>query len=128
MLMVELGILLLLILANGVLAGAEIAIVSVRKTRIQALVDEGGWRARALAYLRAQPERFLATVQVGITVVSTTAGAFGGAAVAAHLEPLLRPLPAIGPYARDVALGIVVAAISYLTLVLGELVPKSLAL
>src|SRR5664279_901561 len=124
----ELAIVLLLIMANGVLAGAEMAVVSVRKTRIQALVDQGRRSARALATLRGNPERFLATVQIGITVVSTTASAFGGVALAGDLEPWLRALPGIGPYAHDVALGIVVALISYLSLVFGELVPKSLAL
>jgi putative hemolysin len=122
----ELAIVLVLIVANGVFSGAEIAIVSVRKTRLQTLLDTGRAGAKALSILRANPERFLATVQIGITVVATTAGAFGGAAVAAHIEPLLRPF--IGSYAHDVALGIVVALISYLSLVLGELVPKSLAL
>jgi putative hemolysin len=126
--LIELAIVLLLVMANGVLAGAEIAVVSVRKTRIQALVDSRRGGAKALAELRADPERFLATVQIGITVVGTTAGAFGGAAVSAHLEPVLRVLPFIGHYAHDVALGIVVALISYLSLVVGELVPKSLAL
>jgi len=126
--LIELAIVLMLIMANGVLAGAEIAVVSVRKTRLQALLDSGRSGARALAALRADPERFLATVQIGITVVSTTASAFGGSAVAAHLEPLLRPLPFVGAYARDIALGLVVAVISYLSLVIGELVPKSLAL
>jgi len=128
MLLFELAIVVVLILANGVLAGSEIAIVSVRKTRIQALVEEGRRGAAALATLRSQPERFLATVQIGITVVATTASAFGGATVAAQIEPLLRPWPGVGHYAHDLALGIVVAAISYLSLVLGELVPKSLAL
>src|SRR6188768_3356243 len=126
--LVEIAIVLLLIMANGVLSGAEIAVVSVRKTRIQTLIDTGRRGVGALATLRADPERFLATVQIGITVVGTTASAFGGAAVAAHLEPLLRPLPWIGTRAHDVALAIVVALISYLSLVLGELVPKSLAL
>src|SRR6185295_12333307 len=126
--LVELAIVLLLIMANGVLAGAEIAVVSVRKTRLQALLDSGRSGARALAALRQNPERFLATVQIGITVVSTTASAFGGAAVAAHLEPVLRALPVVGPYAHDLSLGIIVALISYGTLVFGELVPKSLAL
>lgn len=126
--LIELMIVLVLIVANGVLAGAEIAVVSVRKTRLQALLDGRSRGAAPLAALRANPERFLATVQIGITVVGTTAGAFGGASLAAHMEPLLRPIPWVGREAHDVALGIVVAFISYLSLVLGELVPKSLAL
>src|SRR5262249_40879853 len=124
---VELVVVLVLILANGVLSGAEIATVSVRKTRIHALVEARRGGARALEKLRAQPERFRAPAQSGTRVVPPPAGAFGGAAVPAHLEPLLRLHPVIGPYAHDVALVVVVAAISYLSLVLGELVPKSLA-
>jgi len=126
--LIELSTVFLLIVANGILAGAEMAVVSVRKTRIQTLLEAGRRSAQALATLRGDPERFLATVQIGITVVGTTASAFGGAAVAAHLEPLLRDAPWIGLHAHDIALGIVVALISYLSLVFGELVPKSLAL
>jgi putative hemolysin len=125
---VELAIVLVLILVNGVLSGAEIATVSVRKTRLHALVDEQKGGARALERLRKHPERFLATVQIGITVVATATGAFGGASVASHLEPLLRRSHALAPYAADVSLVVVVALISFLSLVLGELVPKSLAL
>ena len=124
----ELLIIVLLILANGFLSGAEIAVVSVRKTRITALLEEGRGGARALAALRGQPERFLATVQIGITVVGTAAGAFAGSSFASDLEPLFTWVPLLAPYAHDLAFGTVVAFISYLTLVLGELVPKSLAL
>jgi putative hemolysin len=126
--LLELFIIVALILANGFLSGAEIAVVSVRKTRLSTLVEEKRMGARALTALRGRPERFLATVQIGITVVGTAAGALGGAAMAADLEPFVRHLPYVGAYARDVSLGTVVALISYLTLVLGELVPKSLAL
>jgi putative hemolysin len=113
---------------NGVFAGAEIAIISVRKTRLEQLVAEGRASARALKRLRDHPEQFLATVQVGITVVGATAAAFGGAAVARRLAPHLEEVPFIGAYAASVALGAVVAIVSFLSLVLGELVPKSLAL
>jgi len=109
-----------------VFAGAEIAIISVRKTRLDQLVDEGSASARAVKRLRDQPERFLATVQVGITVVGATAAAFGGAALAGQLSPHLEGL--LGTYAQPVAFALVVAIVSFLTLVLGELVPKSLAL
>jgi putative hemolysin len=121
-------IIVALILANGIFAGAEIAVVSLRRTRLQQLLEEGRSGAKTLNELRAQPERFLATVQVGITVVSTAAAAFGGSTIAVHLEPFLRPIPWIGPRAEEVAFGAVVIFISYLSLVLGELVPKSLAL
>ena len=126
MILTELFVILALIAVNGVFAGAEIAIVSLRKTRLQQLVDSARVGAKTIAALRAEPERFFATVQVGITVVTTTAAAFGGARMAEHLEPLLEPF--VGTRADSVALAIVVVLVSFLSLVLGELVPKSLAL
>ncbi|HEX9049521.1 MAG TPA: hemolysin family protein [Anaeromyxobacter sp.] len=119
---------LALVLANGVFAGAEIAIITVRRTRLAQLVEEGRASARAVKQLRDQPERFLATVQVGITIVGATAAAFGGASLAGRLAPALARIPALAPYAGPLALAVVVALVSYLSLVLGELVPKSLAL
>ena len=115
-------------LANGVFAGAELALLSVRKTRLQELLEQGSGAARAVQALRDNPERFLATVQIGITVVGSTAAAFGGASIARRL---IEPLAAIGiPAERseEVAFALVVGLVSYLSLVLGELVPKSLAL
>jgi putative hemolysin len=126
--LIEPLIILALVLFNGVLAGAEIAVVSLRKTRLQELVEEGSGAARAVQQLRENPERFLATVQIGITVIGATAGAFGGSTFAAHLEPLFLAIGPLAPYAPQLALGSVVALISFFSLVLGELVPKSLAL
>lgn len=126
--MYELVIILVLVLLNGLFAGAEIAVISVRKTRLQELLEEGDRRARAVAKLRALPDRFLATVQIGITVVGATAAAFGGQRLAGTIAPMLADIPWVGPRAESVALALVVAFVSYLTLVLGELVPKSLAL
>jgi putative hemolysin len=124
----EIGVILLLIAVNGIFAGAEIAVIAVRRTRLQQLVDERRAGAAAVAALRAQPERFLATVQVGITVVGAAAAAFSGATIAARLTPLLMRSGLNAGAAEDVALGIVIASVSYLSLVFGELVPKSLAL
>jgi len=123
----EIAVILALVLANGVFAGAEIAIIALRKTRLAQLVDEGRASARAVKRLRDEPERFLATVQVGITIVGATAAAFGGAALARRLSPLLAG-GVVAPYADQIALAIVIALVSFLSLVLGELVPKSLAL
>ena len=123
---VEILIILGLVVFNGVLAGSEIAIVSLRKTRLKELLDSGSRGARAVSKLRENPESFLATVQVGITIVGATAGAFGGAMFAQDLEPLLAPI--VGGYARQTSLVLVVSLITYLSVVLGELVPKSLAL
>jgi putative hemolysin len=125
----ELLIVLGLTLLNGVFSGAEIAVVSVRRTRLQQLIEDRRPGARALASLRSQPERFFATVQTGISVIGTAAAAFGGLTMARHLEPTLAAIAWIGPRrAAPVSLALVVAFISYLALVLGELVPKSLAL
>ncbi len=126
--MTEVVIILALVIANGVFAGAEIAIISVRKSRIQELAAQGGHRARAVLALRNQPEAFLATVQIGITVIGAAAAAFGGAALARRLTPTLAAVPMLAPYADELALATVVALVSYLSLVLGELVPKSLAM
>lgn len=121
-------IVFVLILANGFFAGSEIAVVALRKSRIQELADEGRGSAHAVLSLRNNMERFLATVQIGITVVGATAAAFGGASIAARLVPVFAQVSWLAPHADKVALGTVVAVISYLSIVVGELVPKSLAL
>ncbi len=123
----ELLVILALTLANGIFSGAEIAILSIRKTRLTEFVRRRDRRAMAVQYLRDHPERFLATVQIGITVVGTAAAAFGGAAVALIIADLLRDL-GVGESADELGFGLVIAFVSFLNLVLGELVPKSLAL
>lgn len=127
-LLAELAVLLFLILLNGVLAGAEIAIVSVRGSRLRELAERGHGSAIALRKLRAKPERFLSTIQIGITVIGATAGAFGGATFAGDLAPLLARIPGVGEHAGQISLVLVIVLISYLSVVLGELVPKSLGL
>lgn len=124
----EFVVILLLVLMNGVLAGAEIAVISVRPGRLRELLERGSKSALAVQRLREQPERFFATVQVGITVVGATAGAFGGSTFAHDLAAVLAQWSLIAPWAEQLALVLVVGVISYLSLVLGELVPKSLAL
>ncbi len=124
----EIGVIFVLILANAFFAAAEIAVVSVRKTRLTQLVKEGHSSAAAVQALRADPERFLAGVQVGITLVSAGAAAFGGASIAVRLEVWLAGFLGHGALSTDLALAIVVVAISFLSIVIGELVPKSLAL
>ncbi|MFY2557237.1 hemolysin family protein [Corallococcus terminator] len=118
----------MLVLANGVFAGAELAVISLRRTRLKELVDQGSGSAKAVEALRQDPERFLATVQIGITVIGATAAAFGGASIATRLAPLLASFGLPAETADEVALAGVVVIVSYLSLVLGELVPKSLAL
>ena len=125
--MLELLILVLLVLAGGVLAGAEMAVVTAKRGRLAQLAADGSHRARAAMHLRANPERFLASVQVGITLLGALAGAFGGTAFASQVEPLCRWL-GCGEASPQVALLLVVVAVTYLSVVFGELVPKSLAL
>jgi putative hemolysin len=124
----EVTFIFLLVLANGVLSGAEIAIVSVRRTRLEEMLENGKRSARPVLVLKDNPERFLATVQIGITLVSATAAAFGGASIAREIEPLFAANPWLAPHADDLALAVVIIMISYLSIVVGELVPKSLAL
>jgi len=125
---VEIFFIIVLILLNGVFAMSELALVSARRARLAAMERQGIAGATAARKLADDPQSFLPTVQVGITLVSILAGVFGGARIAADIQDRLAPLPFIGRFAEEVALGLVVIAIAYLTLVLGELVPKQLAL
>ncbi len=124
----EIVLVVLLVLANGVFAMAEIAVISSRKSRLRMLAEAGDARAAAALALARDPNRFLSTVQVGITLVGVFAGAYGGATLAEPLAQRLADVPLIGPWSGGVALTIVVVAITYLSLVVGELVPKRIAL
>ncbi|MCB8975945.1 MAG: HlyC/CorC family transporter [Ardenticatenaceae bacterium] len=121
-------IVLLLIIANGVFALAEIAIVSSRKARLQQMANEGNSGARLALQLAEDSDEFLSTVQIGITLIGILAGVFGGQNIAVQLAPLLENLPFVGPHSESVSLGIVVTVITYLSLVIGELVPKQIGL
>jgi putative hemolysin len=122
----EFALIFALVVLNGLFAGAEIAIVGMDRARLRQLVEEENPSARAVKALRSSPERFFATVQIVITFVSAGAGALGGATFAQRLAPYLEPF--VGEHAREVSIVLVVVVISYLSLVLGELVPKSLAM
>ena len=126
----EVVLIFFLILANGFFAASEIAVIATRKTRIDSLVEKGVRSAVAVARLKEDPDRFLATVQIGVTLVGTLASAIGGAAAIEFLKPMVEslPLPLVGRWGESVAILLVVLPIAYLSLVLGELVPKSLAL
>jgi putative hemolysin len=126
----EVALIFLLILANGFFAASEIAVIATRKTRIDSLVEKGVRSAIAVARLKEDPDRFLATVQIGVTLVGTLASAIGGAAAVEFLKPLIEslPLPLVSRWGESLAILLVVLPIAYLSLVLGELVPKSLAL
>ena len=117
-----------LLIANGIFAMSEIAIISVRKARLKQRADRGDMKAQAALELADAPGPFLSTVQVGITLVGILAGAFGGSRIAERLAPVLSGVPYIGAYASSIAFGIVVVIITYFSLVIGELIPKRLAL
>src|SRR3954471_17070394 len=123
----EIALILVLVLANGLFAAAEIAVVSARKGRLEHEAERGRHGARVALELADNPNHFLSTVQVGITLISTLAAAFGGARIADVLADVLRTIPALEPYAATFALGAVVLIISYVSLILGELVPKRIA-
>lgn len=124
----EIVIILLLIIFNGILAMAEIAIVSARKSRLRQQANEGSKNAQAALELAQSPGRFLSTVQIGITFVGIFAGAFGGETIAKNLSNTLSNIPFIASYAEGIAILLVVISITYLSLIIGELVPKRIAL
>src|SRR5829696_5055619 len=125
----QIAIIVLLVLLNGLFAMAETALVSSRKARLRQRAEEGNKGARAALELAETPNRFLSTVQIGISLIGVLAGAFGGATIADPLAGALRAVvPVLAPYAGPIAFGIVVVGITYLSLILGELVPKRLAL
>src|SRR5262245_5733309 len=128
MLYIELAIVVALILLNGFLALAELAIVSSRRARLRALVDRDVVGSRRALALATNPGRFLSTVQIGITLVGVLSGAFSGATFGLHLAEWFVGLGLRPSVAEALGVGLVVAVITYLSLVIGELVPKQIAL
>jgi len=124
----ELGLILLLILANGFFSSAEIAVIAARRSHMKMLSEKGSRRAKLIQQLQGQPESFLATVQIGVTLLGSAAAATGGALALESIKPLLDRFEALRPFSELLSVGLVVLALSYVSLVLGELVPKSLAL
>lgn len=125
---VDIVLLLFLILLNGVLAMSEIAVVSSRKARLQKLADDDSPGAQSALALSNEPSTFLSTVQVGITTVGILSGAIGETALADPLTAWLASFTLLEPYARGVALTVVVVGLTYFSVVIGELVPKQLGL
>ncbi len=121
-------LIILLILVNGVFSMSELAIVSARKVRLEQWAKEGNAKARAALRLIASPTNFLSTVQIGITLIGISSGALGGATVAKPLKVSLDTVPLLQPYSEPLSFAIVVGIITYLSLVVGELVPKRLAM
>jgi len=127
-LIIEVVVILLLLVVSGVFAMTEMAVVSSRKTRLRVMAADGNVGAKAALALAESPNRFLPSVQVGITLVGLLAGAFGGITIAEEIAAVLKRLPALTTYAEAIGVGVVVVALTYLSLVIGELVPKRLAL
>ena len=125
---VDLLIILFLTLANALFVMSELAIVSARKARLQQSANQGDAKAGVALELANEPNKFLASVQIGITLIGIVSGAFGEKALTTRLAPFLASVPVFNPYSDGLAFGIAVVLITYLTLVIGELVPKRLAL
>ncbi|OKH25170.1 hypothetical protein NIES593_05250 [Hydrococcus rivularis NIES-593] len=124
----EILVILLLIVLNGVFALSEIAIVSARKIRLEQLSAQGDKQARVALELANNPNQILSTVQIGITLIGIVAGAYGGANITQRLTALLEQVPILAAQSQAIAFAIVVLIITYLSLVIGELVPKRLGL
>ncbi len=128
--LLDISLIFVLILLNGFFTGSEIAIISLKQIALEELRKKGDLRGRLIAHFKRQPERFFATVQIGVTLLSTLASVYGGSRLMSYLSPQLQTVdsPMLSPYIEELALAVLVLAISYLSLVFGELVPKSLAL
>lgn len=121
-------ILLLLIIINGLFSMSEIALVSARKSRLEHLAEEGNTNARMAVALMEKPEVFLSTVQVGITLVSIITGLYSGEKFGAQLRPVIERITVLQPYAESISTSIIVILVTFLSILLGELIPKKLAL
>jgi putative hemolysin len=124
----EIVVILLLIVLNGVFSMSEIAVVSSRKTRLEQDAKEDRPGATAALQLANAPNTFLSTVQIGMTLIGIVTGVFGGARIARRLAPLIAEMPLLAPYSQSVALALVVLLITFLSLVVGELVPKRIGM
>ena len=126
--MIESIIILLLIIVNGIFALSEMSLVSAKRVRLEQLAGEGNGGARRALELMENPNRFLSTVQIGITLIGVLAGAFGGNALSKPLAEVLDNISVLAPYAQSISFTLVVILITYFSLVIGELVPKRVAL
>ncbi len=126
--MLDILIILFLIILNGFFAMSEIAVVSAKKTKLEGERKKGNKGAKKALELQSNPDSFLSSVQVGITLIGIVNGAYGGATLSVYLKPFFDGFAWSAPYAETISLVIVVVAITYLSIVIGELVPKTIAL
>ena len=128
MILIASAVVLLLLVLNGLFAMSELAVVSSRRAKLQARAERGDKGAAAALRLSENPTRFLAAVQVGITLIGILSGAYGQATIAGELDHMLEKIPALHEYSELIATAVVVVLITYLSLIIGELVPKRFAL
>ena len=123
-------LILFLVIVNGFFSASEIALIYLRKSRVRHLVKSGDIRARRIQKLQEEPERLLGTVQIGVTLVGTLASAIGGVIAVVHIKPVIAsvPYPLVSRMAEPLAVALMVGLITYVTIVIGELLPKSLAI
>ncbi len=128
--LLEIILIFIFVVINGFFAASEIAVVSIRKSRIKQLIEEGKTNARFLSELRHNPDKFLATIQFGVTCAGAIASAIGGAAAIDKIKPLLQEIPItiISKSSEAISISIVVIFVTYISIIFGELVPKSIAL
>ncbi len=124
----EFVIIIFLLILNGIFAMYEIALVSSSKARLETLAGKKNKRAKDVLKQLEEPEKFLSTIQIGITLIGIVSGAYGGATIADYITPFFASIPALQPYAESLSMIVVVAVITYLSLIIGELAPKSIAL
>lgn len=128
MILIASAVVLLLVVLNGLFAMSELAVVSSRRVKLQTRAERGEKGAQTALRLADEPTRFLSAVQVGITLIGILSGAYGQATIARELGEHLTTVPVLGLYAEEIATGLVVVVLTYLSLIVGELVPKRLAL
>jgi putative hemolysin len=126
--MVDFFILFLLILLNGLFVLAEIALVSARKARLEAMAEKGNARARAALELSQHPDVFLSAAQIGITLISILTGVYSGERFSGYLEPEIHKISVIAPYSKTIATAIVIILVTFFSIIFGELVPKRFGL
>lgn len=125
---IEILLIIALIVLNGYFSLSEIALLSVKKSRLRHLAKQGNVKAEKALFLTRKSAEMLSTVQIGITMIGIFAGAFGGATVAEHMEQWLKTVATLATYAEPISVAVVVIIITFLSLVIGELVPKQIAL
>ncbi len=126
--LISISIVLILIVANGIFAMTEIAIVTSRKARLERIAEDGDKRATYALKLAEEPNQLLSTIQIGITLIGVVTGAFGGAAIASKLAPVIGKIDVLAEFSSQISMFIVIAITTYLSLIIGELVPKRIGM